>query len=157
MKLIKDFKLKLFKVLTLMIFVAHVTACSTSDNSVTASQPSGLPPWDSIEACHNQQYDAGIPGNIYCPYRGQNINGQVEAFAQIQAGAAIYLDFGLQYNDACPAGYVPIFEYIYGQKRLKDCQYIGEDYVDNVFYQHHNTSSCNGGYAGDQNCIPDFP
>lgn len=150
----KGLNLNTFKSIFLVLFFLGLTACSSDDNGLTASQPSGAPPWDSREACDNQQYNVGIPGNIYCPYRGQTINGRVEAFAAFEWNGAIYLDFGLQYNDACPAGEVPVYAFEYGQRVLKRCDYIGEDYVDVIFFQHHNSSSCAGGYAGDKNCIP---
>lgn len=141
------------KSIFLILLFTGLTGCSDSDG-LTASQPSGAPPWDSRDACYAQQYNVGIPGNIYCPYGGKNINGQVEAFAQFEWNGAIYLDFGLQYNDQCPPGEVPVFGFVQGQKVLLRCDYIGEDYVDTVFYQNHNSSSCAGGYAGDKNCIP---
>jgi hypothetical protein len=120
---------------------------NSSNNSYNMSQ----------EACYNQKYDVGIPGNIYCPYKGQTINGQVEYFAQIEWHGAIYLDFGLRYNDQCPTGEVPVYEYINGYLRLKSCDYIGDDFFDPTFISgHHNSSSCAGGYAGDRNCIPGF-
>ncbi len=146
------------KTLFAITMAMNIVACdSPSSDGITASQPIGLPNNQSREACYNQTYNVGIPGNIYCPYKGQTINGRVEAFAQIEWSGAIYLDFGLKYNDACPPGGVPVYEYIYGQLRLKRCEPIGNDYVDYIFYNHHNTSSCGGAYAGDRNCIPDFP
>ena len=146
------------KILGLIFMTLNFVACDGSNtNGITASQPRGLPNNQSQEACYNQTYDAGIPGNPYCPYQGQTINGQLEAFAQIEWSGAIYLDFGLQYNDACPPGGVPVYEYVYGQLRLKRCDQIGEDYVDFIFFNHHNSSSCAGGYAGDRNCVPGFP
>lgn len=143
----------------LMVFMAmNIVACdSANTDGITANHPSAYPNNQSREACYNQKYNVGIPGNQFCPYQGQSVNGRYEAFAQIEFSGAIYLDFGFQYNDACPPGGVPVYEYTYGQLRLKRCDKIGNDYVDYVFYNHHNSSSCAGGYAGDRNCIPNFP
>lgn len=153
----KHVGMKHMKMLLGILFLTFMVACGSDDSNITASQPSGAPPWNSREACDYQKYPAGIPGNTYCPYGGSQINGRLEGFAQFEFNGAVYLDFGLKYNDQCPPGEVPVFEYQYGQVRLKSCDPIGEDYVDFVFFNHHNSSSCAGGYAGDQNCIPGMP
>lgn len=111
----------------------------------------------SYDACYNQPYQVGIINNPHCPYQGQQVNGRYEWFAKIEWSGAVYLDFGFRYNDACPAGQVPVYEHQYGQLRLKRCEFVGNDFVDTIFYNHHNTSSCNGGWAGDRNCIPSYP
>lgn len=137
------------------LFVSAVFLVACDDGgSLVANEHSYLPPSQSYEACNYQHYPVGIPGNAHCPYQGNYINGQVEAFAQVNIQGRAEIDFGLQYNDACPPGQMPVFEYVYGNLVHTRCDHIGGSYVDNVFFQHHNISNCAGGYAGDQRCIP---
>lgn len=143
------------KIIFMGFMALNLVACGDDGGGFKANSSGyGSHYANSREACYDQKYNVGIVGNTYCPYQGGYANGRYEAFAQIEVGAAIYLDFGFQYNDACPAGSVPVYENQYGQLRLKRCDRIGNDFVDNFFYAHHNTSSCNGGWAGDKNCIP---
>lgn len=152
---LKKYVMMGFKALFTAVMALNLVACGDDGSSGNSSNNNNYNM--SQEACNNQKYNVGIPGNIYCPYQGQTINGQVEYFAQIEWHGAIYLDFGLRYNDQCPTGEVPVYEYVYGQLRLKRCDYIGEDFFDPTFISgHHNSSSCAGGYAGDRNCIPGF-
>ena len=147
----------LFLKLVCVLSFVSLTACDDGGSGLSASQHPHLPPAGSIEACRYQQQNqffVGIPGNPHCPYQGQAINGQVEAFAQINFNAGFEIDFGLQYNDACPPGQMPVYEHIQGNLIHTRCDNIGGSYVDNVFFQHHNISNCAGAFAGDKRCIP---
>lgn len=151
-----SFKGILLKSVYILSLVA-LTACDDGGGSISASQHPHLPPAHTLEACQYQQQNqmfVGIPGNPHCPYQGHAINGQVEAFAQINFNAGFEIDFGLQYNDACPPGQMPVYEHIQGNLVHTRCDNIGGSYVDNVFFQHHNISNCAGGFAGDKRCIP---
>lgn len=147
----------LFVKLSFVLSFASLTACDAGSGSVAASEHPHLPPSHTQEACLYQQQNqifVGIPGNPYCPYQGSNMGGQVEAFAQIQFNAGFEIDFGLQYNDQCPPGQMPVYQHIHGNLVHTRCDNIGGSYVDNVFFQHHNISNCAGAYAGDRRCIP---
>lgn len=156
----QDFKNNYYKrlslnALLLTLFAFSFVACS-DDNGLTANSPFGTQYYNqSSGACFNQRFNAGIPGNSRCPYQGQVIDGQLEGFAEFRVDGAVYLDFGLRYNDLCPVGEVPIYESVFGRVQFVGCEYIGDDFFDPTYLTgHHNSSSCAGGYAGDKDCIP---
>ncbi len=152
---LRDYKKMGFQAFLTLTMAFSFIACS-EDSGLSANTPFGSQYYNqSSGACGNQRFNAGIPGNSACPYGGQIINGELEGFAEFRVDGAIYLDFGLQYNDLCPVGEVPVYESRYGQVQLAKCEYVGNDFFDPTFISgHHNSSSCSGGYTGDRNCIP---
>ena len=143
--------IKFKSLLFLTLGVLFLEACGLDDDSRRFR-----PQWNTRGACDDQQFQVGIPGNSHCPYEGNFVDGQFEAFAKVEYHGAFYIDFGFQYNDACSPGYVPVYSYEYGVKELVDCESIsnGNTYLDTIFYYHHNSSECSGAFAGDLNCVP---
>lgn len=140
-----------FVMLASLLFVA----CAEDNGSSSSYNPNDYY-WDQYSnQCRSYKTNDFVDPSR-CDQNSSFYNNyyQTQAQAQFNFQGRVELDFGLNYNDQCPAGYTPVFEYIYGVKRLSRCDYTGGGYTDFTFFNHHNISNCAGGYAGDQRCIP---
>ncbi len=130
----------LIKILVLGAFSSLLlTACGDSSSSGRKTTTRS-----NKADCYDQDYDTGIIGNEYCPYRGNyDPNYGYQAYAVgYSAHFGVYVDFGWNYNDMCPAGEVPVLN----NGDFSYCMAVNPNYAqtDLTYYSAPNAGECAG-------------